>query len=342
MENNRRIGRVTPLGYEKTPKLDKRDRKILSALMQNCRLNASTIAKVLHASKSTVGFKIKRMERLGIIEGYQTYLNPYQLGYSIAVIFIKSRHLRTEDSFMEGAAKISNTLSVISQGGEWDFIVFFYYKSLNEADEILRNVLGLADFKDYEVLEMKDIIFTPLDYTGEIVSIERSISKKDSSFWKDFGVHEKMKLDENDWKLLKIVANNAALSFSEIAKRTRLSREIVRYRLRKMVRCGIIAKFQAAVNPFAVHYEPFVLKIQLKDPSKFKEIETFIASTYKCNDIGRLFGRWNLIAFMHFSSLEELRAFEKELINRFEDVYSNYVFEPIREQSKLDWFPENR
>ena len=64
-----------------------------------------------------------------------------------------------------------------------------------------------------------------------------------------------------------------------------------------------------------------------------------IAGTHKCNDIIRIMGKWSFIAFMHFSTLEEMRDFEDSFVKKFEGAFLDYAFDAMGEQSKLDWFP---
>ena len=62
-------------------KLDKKDRQILYQLDLNARQNNTKIAKIVSLSKDAVGYRIKRLEHLGIIRGYNSVIDSAKLGY---------------------------------------------------------------------------------------------------------------------------------------------------------------------------------------------------------------------------------------------------------------------
>lgn len=55
--------------------LDQTDRRLLSLLARNSRASTSALARDLGISRSTVGDRIARLERRGVIEGYTIRFN---------------------------------------------------------------------------------------------------------------------------------------------------------------------------------------------------------------------------------------------------------------------------
>ena len=62
-------------------KLDQTDKKILYELDKNCRTPVSTIAKKVKCSREVVNYRIQRLQRKGIIDGYYPVINLSTLGY---------------------------------------------------------------------------------------------------------------------------------------------------------------------------------------------------------------------------------------------------------------------
>jgi len=57
------------------PELDETDIRVLRLLLENARLDYKTIAEEVGTSDKTVARRIKRMETLGVIEGYRAIVN---------------------------------------------------------------------------------------------------------------------------------------------------------------------------------------------------------------------------------------------------------------------------
>ena len=63
--------------------MDDIDRKILKLLQENARTSLKTIAEKTFLSSPAVSSRIERMEREGIILGYEAQVDPIKLGYHI-------------------------------------------------------------------------------------------------------------------------------------------------------------------------------------------------------------------------------------------------------------------
>src|SRR3989344_1384284 len=69
--------------------LDKKDRAILYQLDLNSRQSFNQIAKKVGLSREVVQYRIKQLEKKGIIRGYQTLIDVSRLGYINCRFFIK-------------------------------------------------------------------------------------------------------------------------------------------------------------------------------------------------------------------------------------------------------------
>lgn len=111
--------------------LDEKDIKILNILQLNCRLSAKEIAQEIGSPTTTVYAKIKRMEKLGVIKGYNALINPKAIGKGAAAFILASfaysnPKLETLLSQREVAKEISSfpevqEVHIIS--GDWDLLI---------------------------------------------------------------------------------------------------------------------------------------------------------------------------------------------------------------------------
>ena len=66
--------------------LDSINSKILECLQKNARLSNAEIGRRVGISSPAVSERIKKMEDLGIIEGYKTIVSPFEIGYQLKAI----------------------------------------------------------------------------------------------------------------------------------------------------------------------------------------------------------------------------------------------------------------
>lgn len=122
--------------------LDDIDKQIINLLQQDCRRPIKELAEELNVPKSTVGYRIKRLEDEGIIEGYHAKINPSKLGQDIQLI------VQIRAKFGQGYAEtIGNTLKEIPGiwgvyfvYGESDFIIMARSKNREEIFEKMNNL----------------------------------------------------------------------------------------------------------------------------------------------------------------------------------------------------------
>src|SRR3989338_3581771 len=78
-------------------KLDAKDRKILLELDTDATQSLKAIAKKLHTSKEVVSYRIKQMEKEGIISNYIAVLHFAKLGLTYYRLYLKYSHISPEE-----------------------------------------------------------------------------------------------------------------------------------------------------------------------------------------------------------------------------------------------------
>ena len=70
-------------------KIDKKDLRILYELDKNARQPVSKIAKRVALSNEVTAYRIKRLEKIGLIKGYYTIIDYSLLGYTDYKVLFK-------------------------------------------------------------------------------------------------------------------------------------------------------------------------------------------------------------------------------------------------------------
>ncbi|MHA2021838.1 MAG: Lrp/AsnC family transcriptional regulator [Candidatus Thorarchaeota archaeon] len=123
----------------KNQRLDELDFAILRELQIDCRTPLQDIAKKVGAPTSTVHYRVKRLEREGIIDGYYAHINPEKLDMDyLTVIQVRAVYgPGYHERIGKKLSKIPGVWAVYFTLGETDFFVLTRSKDKAEYMEIL-------------------------------------------------------------------------------------------------------------------------------------------------------------------------------------------------------------
>ena len=73
--------------------IDVKDRKILYQLDMNARQSFSQIGKKVGLPKTVVSYRVKKMQKNGIINNFYTVIDTFKLGYSSYRIYLGFQYI---------------------------------------------------------------------------------------------------------------------------------------------------------------------------------------------------------------------------------------------------------
>jgi len=125
------------------------DRSILKLLQQDCRIPLDVLAKKVGVPKSTLHYRIKRLEKERIIGGYYAKVDPLKLGYDyVAVILVKARYgPHYHEKLGKKIANIAGVWGVYYVLGEYDFIVLIRAKDREDYMNKLELMSNMPDIE---------------------------------------------------------------------------------------------------------------------------------------------------------------------------------------------------
>jgi DNA-binding Lrp family transcriptional regulator len=129
--------------------LDETDSLIVKILQQNCRISNTDIAKKLGLPKSTVSYRINRLEKDGIIEGYYAHINSAKIGKDyITITFVRAKYGKENyEKVGKVLTKIPGVFGVYFILGEHDFV---FLCNSNNRDDFLNKLDILYKMKEIE------------------------------------------------------------------------------------------------------------------------------------------------------------------------------------------------
>jgi DNA-binding Lrp family transcriptional regulator len=123
--------------------LNETDKKILKNLLEDARFSSRQIAKNVGVSVGTVLSRIKKMEDVGLINGYSVILNHEKLGYELTVVteitVSKGRLVEMEKEI----AKLPGVCGVYDVTGLTDAVIIAKFKSREDLGKFTKHVLAL-------------------------------------------------------------------------------------------------------------------------------------------------------------------------------------------------------
>ena len=134
-----------------------------------------------------------------------------------------------------------------------------------------------------------------------------------------------IKLDKKDKIILDVLDFNARASFTEIAKKTGMSKQLVKYRFDELVRKGIIKGTYAAVDMFKAGYGCYQIFLKLQNVTRQKEKEV-ISYISRIKQIKRLSlvggGDWDIIFVVWIRNIAGL----EDIMNKISIKYGKFIF----------------
>jgi Lrp/AsnC family leucine-responsive transcriptional regulator len=116
-------------------KLDDTDRRILTALQHNGRLQNVELARMVSLSPSSCLRRVRLLEEAGVIERYVALLNPAKIGVGLTVftrIWLTAQDEQTVDRFTEVIRQVPQVVECHLMAGDCDFLLRVVAKDLDD------------------------------------------------------------------------------------------------------------------------------------------------------------------------------------------------------------------
>jgi len=130
--------------------LDDLDLRILKVVQGDAKYPLDKLAQMLRAPKSTVSYRIRRLERSGIIRGYHAYVDPATLNLDyIVVTLVRTKYGRNyHNELGSRIANIPGVWGVYFVLGDIDFIVMARYRNREEfMSKYLEKIMSMPEIE---------------------------------------------------------------------------------------------------------------------------------------------------------------------------------------------------
>lgn len=134
-----------------------------------------------------------------------------------------------------------------------------------------------------------------------------------------------IKIDLNDWKILNQLDLNCRQSDAKIGKKVRLSKQVVNYRIKRLVSEEIITAFFPHINVAKLGYAIHKIYLQFRALTKTKEEEMWNYLLKQPNIIWVIScsGKWDLIFGIASKDIEQFDKILSEFMNKYSEFIVN-------------------
>lgn len=318
-------------------KLDLKDKKILYELDINARQTASQIAKKVRLSKDTVNYRIKRLEKLRVIKGYYTIFDNSKLGYLSFRVYIKyfETTIEKETKIIDFLVKNKKVGWVAKKEGYHDLAFLVWCKDIYEFNDFWKNFL--RKFRSYFNEEYISL-WAKLYHYRRAYLLDL---KQDNSETEIMGGSKKIeKLDEIDFKILRLIAKNARISLVELSDKLKLTERAIAYRIKILEKKKIILGYRALLDINKLGFEYYKIDLKLKDASKISTLMEISRTNPNIIYTNEMVGGTSDFEFdVQIKNKQELFKLLSSLKEKLKEAIRSYEISTTTQEYKLLYLP---
>ena len=305
---------------EKPLKLTLLDRKLLYELDIDARQPLTKLSKKVRASPALIDYRLKRMEKAGLIKNYLTFLDAGKLGLMIWNVYLELQNMtdKTEADIVDYLKGVKQVWWIARCSGRWDLIYSLCVKDVKQFYGIVVDVHN--KFGQY-ILNQSLAAHVAI----EIISRGYPLGKPGvGKTW--YSSVEQPALDNADLKILGAISRNARLPATEIAKRTGLTPRIVSYRIKELLQRGIINRFRLQLDVKKIGMSFYKVILYLKDytSAKNNSLKQYCIQQGNIFHYEQKIGPWMLELEMDSENYESADKQMKIMKEKFSDFIRSY------------------
>jgi Lrp/AsnC family leucine-responsive transcriptional regulator len=300
--------------------VDKKDLRILQELDLDARQSTSIIAKKAGVSQEVATYRIKQLEKRGLIQGYYGLLNVYAFGYQLYRIYVSLQRMPEEkkNEFFEYLKGIKQVGQIALTGGKYDIIIGIIEKTNARFQLLVDDIMN----KYGVFIALKDIsIITELrQYTRKFISLpEKEQVVKE---WRFLPTGKLPEVDEVDMKILSHLAEHGRSMSTEIERATGISRKVVANRIKRLSqeKTFLGARVLLKRGLFGRTFFRILIRLQSTDENKLRKMLSYLQMHQAVVHALKCIGSWEWEVEIAIEDIEKCYAFVSELKDKHDIV----------------------
>ena len=126
--------------------------KILKCLQENARQSNAKIGRIVGISSPAVSERIKKMEDIGVINGYKTIVSSYEVGYQLKAIITIRAFMGKLKPFLTKVKSFDEVLNCYRITGNENFVLEVMLKNQKHLEQFIDQLISYGETKTQIVL----------------------------------------------------------------------------------------------------------------------------------------------------------------------------------------------
>ncbi|MFW5747020.1 MAG: Lrp/AsnC family transcriptional regulator, partial [Nanoarchaeota archaeon] len=289
--------------------LDLKDRKILAELDLDARILQATLAKKVRLSKQVVGYRIQRLEKKDIIQGYYALIDLARLGTTIHVVYLKLTGIPSaqEDAWMEEIDAHPDVLGVARTIGTWDMTIALQSSSASHLYSLLKDITAKKHSH---------------------IAAQRITSELDSTYFNlrmlhDIGIRSlrtskgHTSIDQTDQKIIHTLSHDCRTSLVKMSQDIDMTANAIKHRIQNLEKRGIILGYRTKINYEKLGYLHFRVFLRLQRPDFYDNIVSYLQRKKNIESVSRYIGYADVDFRCRVRTITQLYALIADLKDTF-------------------------
>ncbi|MCB0398454.1 MAG: Lrp/AsnC family transcriptional regulator [Winogradskyella sp.] len=132
--------------------IDKLNWKILKCLQQNARMSNAEIGRQVGISSPAVSERIKKMEDAEIIQGYTTFVSPFEAGYQLKALITLRAFMGMLKPFLEKVKTYDEVVNCYRITGNENIVMEVVLKNQKHLESFIDQLITYGETKTQIVL----------------------------------------------------------------------------------------------------------------------------------------------------------------------------------------------
>ena len=320
-------------------KIDLKDRKILYELDIDSRQSFRSIGRKIGLSKDAVASRVNKLKESGIINSFFTVIDSSKLGFISFRFYLTFQHTtpEIENEIIDYFIKNKNVWWVTSIKGRYNLAVAIWVEEINDFHVFWKNTL--KKYHNYIQDQVFSVYLSLSTYRSSFLLLDE-FDKSDRKKVEVVGGGRKVKIDNLDLQILRLIATNARMLTLEIAEKLNSSAATIAKRIKKLIKLGVIKGFRISTDYSKLGYQFYGAYIKLVDYNKRDKIINYIISNPHLLLLTETAGYTDLELDFVVINVEQFLKIIEDLTIKFPNTIKNYDYFYQSKIHKVQYIPE--
>jgi DNA-binding Lrp family transcriptional regulator len=319
--------------------LDKIDKKILYQLDLNSRQSFSQIGKKINQPKTKIAYRIKQLQKKGIIKNFYTVIDAFKLGYISFRVYLTFENINQKIKSEIIKYFVENKYSwwVGKTEGRFDIVVIIWVKNINEFYAFWEKTLTkYRNYFDKQIFS----VYTQLYHYRYSFLLEQ-YPKEDRNTFEITGGGGIVEYDDVDIQILRLLAENSRIETTKMAKILQITSKTLRKRIKRLRNLNVILGYRIQINYSKLDYVYYKVDIDLNDYSQRNTIISYIKNDPHLIFIDKTTGMADVELEFYVKNLQHLLTIINNLIDTFPNIIKKYQYFYIQNIYKVQYMPQH-